>query len=181
MITKHILTWDCAGPQETATISWAIFFSFSRTASSTAISSNGFMECLTPSVTTPVLSGFTRIWMKSTVFQLCNTRFFSITYHQKNCWSPYNHAQGYKHPIQVLSWKLIRTKGCHLTCWITSYSGKYCTIQGNGLWERKIDSTNSGYSAPLHPIWVENFFTSLAKIFQQIADWTLDITSQYNN
>ncbi|KAG7216829.1 hypothetical protein INR49_001483 [Caranx melampygus] len=31
------------------------------TASSTAISQKGFIECLTPSVTTPLLSGFTRI------------------------------------------------------------------------------------------------------------------------
>ena len=30
-------------------------------ASSTAISSNGFIECLTPSVTTPLLSGLTLI------------------------------------------------------------------------------------------------------------------------
>ena len=30
--------------------------------SSTAISSNGFIDCLTPSVTTPVLSGLTRTW-----------------------------------------------------------------------------------------------------------------------
>ncbi len=53
-------TCACCGPQLTTTTSSAIFFSFMRTASSTAISSNGFIECFTPSVTTPVLSGFTR-------------------------------------------------------------------------------------------------------------------------
>lgn len=49
------------GPQLTAMTSFTSFFSLSRTASSTAISQKGFMECFTPSVTTPVLSGFTRI------------------------------------------------------------------------------------------------------------------------
>ena len=43
-------------------ISVATFFSFSRTASSTAISSNGFMLCLTFAVSTPLLSGLTRIF-----------------------------------------------------------------------------------------------------------------------
>ena len=51
----------CAGPHVTTTTSLASFFSLSLTASSTAISSKGFMECLTPSVTTPLLSGLTRI------------------------------------------------------------------------------------------------------------------------
>lgn len=54
-------TWHWGGPQEKATISLAIFFSFIRTASSIAISSKGFIECLTPSVMTPDLSGLTRI------------------------------------------------------------------------------------------------------------------------
>ena len=40
-------------PQETATISVATPFSFSRTASSTAISSNGFIDILTLAVSTP--------------------------------------------------------------------------------------------------------------------------------
>ena len=56
-----MFTWHWGGPQEKATISLAIFFSFMRTASSIAISSNGFIECLTPSVMTPDLSGLTRI------------------------------------------------------------------------------------------------------------------------
>ena len=45
---------------ETATISVATPFSFRRTASSTAISSNGFIDILTPAVSMPVPSAFTR-------------------------------------------------------------------------------------------------------------------------
>ncbi len=45
---------------ETATISVAMPFSFRRTASSTAISSNGFIDIFTPAVSTPVPSAFTR-------------------------------------------------------------------------------------------------------------------------
>ena len=45
---------------EIATISVATPFSFRRTASSTAISSNGFIDILTPEVSIPVLSVFTR-------------------------------------------------------------------------------------------------------------------------
>ncbi len=60
--TWVFLTWTCWGPQLTATTSLTSFFSLSLTASSTAISQKGFIECLTPSVTTPVWSGLTRIW-----------------------------------------------------------------------------------------------------------------------
>lgn len=60
--TWVFLTWTCWGPQLTATTSVTSFFSLSLTASSTAISQKGFIECLTPSVTTPVWSGLTRIW-----------------------------------------------------------------------------------------------------------------------
>jgi hypothetical protein len=49
-----------AGPIETTTISVATFFSLSRIASSTAISSNGFMLILTLARSTPVPSAFTR-------------------------------------------------------------------------------------------------------------------------
>ncbi|KAE9544472.1 hypothetical protein AGLY_000013 [Aphis glycines] len=55
-------SWACGKPHDTAITSDAIFFSLRRTASSTAISSNGFRPCLTPSVTTPDLSGLTRIF-----------------------------------------------------------------------------------------------------------------------
>ena len=44
--------------------------SLRRTASSTAISSKGFIECLTPSVTTPRPSGFTRICQTHTLVSL---------------------------------------------------------------------------------------------------------------
>merc|ERR1719162_1535565 len=52
---------DAVGPTVTATISDTTFFSFRRTASSTAISSKGFMLILTLAVSTPILSGLTRI------------------------------------------------------------------------------------------------------------------------
>mmetsp|Transcript_5539 Transcript_5539/g.12002 ORF Transcript_5539/g.12002 Transcript_5539/m.12002 type:complete len:204 (-) Transcript_5539:142-753(-) len=54
-------SWAAVGPTVTAMISVATFFSFSRTASSTAISSNGFIDILTFAVSTPDLSGLTRI------------------------------------------------------------------------------------------------------------------------
>ena len=48
------------GPHDTATTSLATPFSLSRTASSTAISSKGFMLIFTLAVSTPVPSLFTR-------------------------------------------------------------------------------------------------------------------------
>jgi len=86
IIIKQINTWHCGGPQDTAIISLAIFFSFKRTASSMAISSKGFMLCFTPSVTTPVLSGFTRTYSKiyncnmhySTPTQICLLKTASV-------------------------------------------------------------------------------------------------------
>jgi hypothetical protein len=77
--------------------------------------------------------------MKSTVFRWCKTRVFSWLITQKNCWSRYSHAQSYTHYIQVLSRKPKPTKGSHRTCWITSCSGQYCTIQWNGLQGYKTD------------------------------------------
>mmetsp|Transcript_71316 Transcript_71316/g.195456 ORF Transcript_71316/g.195456 Transcript_71316/m.195456 type:complete len:237 (-) Transcript_71316:112-822(-) len=53
---------EAVGPTVTAMISVATFFSLSRTASSTAISSNGFIDILTLAVSTPDLSGFTLIF-----------------------------------------------------------------------------------------------------------------------
>jgi hypothetical protein len=47
-------------PQDTAMISVAVPFSFRRTASSTAISSNGFMLILTLAMSTPEPSALTR-------------------------------------------------------------------------------------------------------------------------
>mmetsp|Transcript_22629 Transcript_22629/g.76017 ORF Transcript_22629/g.76017 Transcript_22629/m.76017 type:complete len:274 (-) Transcript_22629:58-879(-) len=56
----RMVSCACCGPMETATTSLAIPFSLSRTLSSTAISSKGFMDILTPLVSTPILSGRTR-------------------------------------------------------------------------------------------------------------------------
>mmetsp|Transcript_24303 Transcript_24303/g.49341 ORF Transcript_24303/g.49341 Transcript_24303/m.49341 type:complete len:238 (-) Transcript_24303:94-807(-) len=63
-MASAVRSCSCAavGPTVTATISFTIFFSLRRTASSTAISSNGFMLILTLAVSTPILSGFTRIF-----------------------------------------------------------------------------------------------------------------------
>mmetsp|Transcript_44370 Transcript_44370/g.116580 ORF Transcript_44370/g.116580 Transcript_44370/m.116580 type:complete len:223 (+) Transcript_44370:463-1131(+) len=62
-MASAVRSCSCAavGPTVTATISSATFFSFSRTASSTAISSKGFMDILTLLVSTPEPSGLTRI------------------------------------------------------------------------------------------------------------------------
>jgi hypothetical protein len=55
-----VVSAACAGPIETTTISVALPASFRRKASSTAISSNGFMDILTLASSTPVPSLFTR-------------------------------------------------------------------------------------------------------------------------
>ena len=54
------VSWHWVTPQETAMTSVAAPFSRSRTASSTAISSNGFMLILTLAMSTPLPSLFTR-------------------------------------------------------------------------------------------------------------------------
>ena len=56
----RIVSAHCATPMLTATISVAAPFSFRRTASSTAISSNGFMLIFTPLSSTPEPSALTR-------------------------------------------------------------------------------------------------------------------------
>ncbi len=53
------VSWHWATPMDTATISVATPASLSRTASSTAISSNGFIDILTLAVSTPEPSAFT--------------------------------------------------------------------------------------------------------------------------
>jgi len=63
---KQTHTWHCFGPHDTAISSPATLLSFILTASSTAISSKGFMLCFTPSVTTPDLSGFTLTYQPTT-------------------------------------------------------------------------------------------------------------------
>jgi len=54
------VSWQAGRPQEATMISVTTPASFSRTASSTAISSNGFMDILTLAVSTPVPSALTR-------------------------------------------------------------------------------------------------------------------------
>ena len=54
------VSWHWVGPQETAMISVTAPFSFRRTASSTAISSKGFMLIFTLAMSTPVWSDLTR-------------------------------------------------------------------------------------------------------------------------
>jgi len=54
------VSWHWLTPQETAITSVAAPFSFRRTASSIAISSNGFMLILTLAMSTPVPSALTR-------------------------------------------------------------------------------------------------------------------------
>ena len=52
----RMVSWACAGPIDTATISVALPSSLRRIASSTAISSNGFIDILTLASSTPVPS-----------------------------------------------------------------------------------------------------------------------------
>ncbi len=54
------VSWQDRSPQDTAITSVAMPFSFSLTASSTAISSKGFIDILTLAMSTPVPSLFTR-------------------------------------------------------------------------------------------------------------------------
>ena len=54
------VSWQAATPQDTATTSVAAPPSLRRIASSTAISSNGFIDILTFAVSTPVPSDLTR-------------------------------------------------------------------------------------------------------------------------
>ena len=61
------VSWQVATPHDMATISVTMPFSFRRTASSTAISSNGFILILTLSRSSPLLSDLTRtLTLKST-------------------------------------------------------------------------------------------------------------------
>src|SRR5262245_21942663 len=66
----------CCGPIETQTTSVAWPFSLSRSASSTAISSNGFIDIFTLASSTPELSLFTRILMSLSTTRLTGTRIF---------------------------------------------------------------------------------------------------------
>ena len=65
-----------ATPHDTATISVAMPFSFRRTASSTAISSKGFIDIFTLAVSTPEPSGLTRTLTLKSTTRLIGTRIF---------------------------------------------------------------------------------------------------------
>jgi hypothetical protein len=70
------VSWHAAIPQETATISLAMPFSFRRTASSTAISSKGFIDIFTLARSTPLPSGLTRTLTLKSTTRLTGTRIF---------------------------------------------------------------------------------------------------------
>src|SRR6185436_20504420 len=70
------VSWHAAMPQETASTSVATPFSLRRTASSTAISSNGFIDIFTFAVSTPDPSGFTRTLTLKSMTRLIGTRIF---------------------------------------------------------------------------------------------------------
>ena len=66
----------CGGPIETQTISVALPASLSRIASSTAISSNGFIDILTLASSTPEPSALTRIFTSLSTARFTGTRIF---------------------------------------------------------------------------------------------------------
>src|ERR1700686_2142511 len=68
----------CAGPIDTATISVALPASLRRIASSTAISSNGFIDILILASSTPEPAGLTRILTLKSTTRLPGTRIFMI-------------------------------------------------------------------------------------------------------
>ena len=70
------VSWQACTPHDTATISVAAPASFSRTAASTAISSNGFIDIFTFAVSTPVLSALTRTLTLKSTTRLTATRIF---------------------------------------------------------------------------------------------------------
>src|SRR5665213_1543104 len=72
----RMVSWQFCGPIETATISLAMPASLRRTASSTAISSNGFIDILTFAVSTPLRSALTRILTLKSITRLTATRIF---------------------------------------------------------------------------------------------------------
>src|SRR5262249_51130016 len=72
----RIVSAACAGPTEMQTISVALPASLSRIASSTAISSNGFIDILTLPSSTPEPSGLTRIFTSLSIARFTGTRIF---------------------------------------------------------------------------------------------------------
>src|SRR3984885_5139451 len=72
----RIVSVACCGPIETAMTSVALPASFNRSASSTAISSNGFIDILTLPSSTPEPSALTRIFTSLSTARLTGTRIF---------------------------------------------------------------------------------------------------------
>ncbi len=72
----RIVSAACCGPIDTATISVAAPFSFSRIASSTAISSKGFIDILTFANSTPEPSALTRTLTLKSTTRLTGTNTF---------------------------------------------------------------------------------------------------------
>src|ERR1051326_1793523 len=79
----------CGGPIETATISVALPASLRRSASSTAISSNGFIDILTLPSSTPEPSALTRIFTSLSIARLTGTRIFiALAWRGRSLWLP---------------------------------------------------------------------------------------------
>jgi len=72
----RIVSAACAGPIEATTISVALPASLSRSASSTAISSNGFIDILTLPSSTPEPSALTLIFTSLSMARFTGTRIF---------------------------------------------------------------------------------------------------------
>src|SRR5215213_7687506 len=72
----RIVSAACCGPIDTATISVAALFSLSRIASSTAISSKGFIDILTFANSTPEPSALTRTLTLKSTTRLTGTKTF---------------------------------------------------------------------------------------------------------
>ena len=72
----RLVAWHWAAPAGTRMLSSAVPASFMRTASSMAISQNGFMAILTLVVSTPVWSALTRTLTLASMTRLTGTRTF---------------------------------------------------------------------------------------------------------
>src|SRR5262249_42717 len=101
----RIVSEACCGPIDTATISVAAPFSFRRIASSTAISSNGFIDILTLASSTPDPSALTRTFTLKSTTRLTGTRTFIL----RNSPPPRRANYG---PPRTLSTRTPWTAGC---------------------------------------------------------------------
>ena len=76
----RIVSCACAGPMETSTISSALPPSFRRIASSTAISSKGFIAIFVLERSTPDPSGFTRGFTFASITRFTGTSTFMLLF-----------------------------------------------------------------------------------------------------